>query len=202
VQKSITALVAALATLFALTSCGGGSDEDPAPATHTAADGEEFNDADVAFASDMIQHHAQALTMVDETMGRELSPQVRRLAEDIRSAQGPEIQTMTGWLTDWDQPVPETMRDHANAHGGDMDMDLGSDMPGMMTQEQMDELASASGADFERLFLTMMIEHHQGAVEMAETEQRDGANPGAIDLAEQIVTAQQREIAGMQRMLS
>lgn len=198
--KSITALVAALATLFALTSCGGGSEEDPAPAAHTASDGEQFNDADVAFASDMIQHHAQALAMVDETMGRELSPQVRRLAEDIRSAQGPEIQTMTGWLTAWDQPVPETMRDHANADGGDMDMS--SDMPGMMSQEQMDELAAASGADFERLFLTMMIEHHQGAVEMAEAEQRDGANPGAIDLAEQIVTAQEREIAAMQRLLS
>ena len=75
----------------------------------------EHNDADVAFASEMLQHHAQALTMVDLTMGRGLDPEVKQLADDIRSAQAPEIETFTDWLTDWDEEIPSTMRDHANA---------------------------------------------------------------------------------------
>lgn len=77
----------------------------------------------------MIQHHAQALAMVDLPVGRQLDPQVQQVAEDIREAEGPEIEQMAGWLTDRDGPIPETMRDHAKAHGeGDVEMD--SDMPG------------------------------------------------------------------------
>lgn len=197
--KILTALVATLATMLALASCGGG-DEDAGPATHTAADGQRFNDADVAFATDMVQHHAQALAMVDLTIGRDLDPGLERLAESIRAAQGPEIETLTGWLTDWDQPVPETVRDHANAHGGQAEMD--SDMPGMMSQEQMDDLEAASDAEFEEMFLTMMIDHHEGAIEMARTEQGDGLHADAVALAEQIESAQAREIETMQRMLS
>ncbi|MBI2246210.1 MAG: DUF305 domain-containing protein [Nocardioides sp.] len=198
--KTLTALVAALTTMLVLTSCGGGEDSDGEPAAHTAADGQRFNDADVAFATDMVQHHAQALAMVDQTMGRDLGPRVERLAESIRAAQGPEIETMTGWLTDWDQPIPETVRDHANAHGGHAETD--PDMPGMMSREQMAELEAAPDADFAQLFLTMMIDHHEGAVEMARAEQRDGLHPDAVALAEQIESAQNREIATMQRMLS
>ena len=197
--KTLTALLATLTTMLALASCGG-QDEDAEPATHTAADGQRFNDADVAFATDMVQHHAQALAMVDLTIGRDLSPRLGRLAEGIRTAQGPEIEAMTGWLTDWDQPVPETVRDHANAHGGQPDLD--TDMPGMMSQEQMEDLEAASGPEFEELFLTMMIDHHEGAIEMARTEQRDGLHADAVALAEQIESAQAREIDTMQRMLS
>lgn len=197
--KTLTALVATLATMLALVSCGGQGD-DAEPATHTAADGQRFNDADVAFATDMVQHHAQALVMVDQTMGRDLDPRLERLAEAIRAAQGPEIETLTGWLTDWDQPVPETVRDHANAHGGHAEMD--SDLPGMMSQEQMDDLAAASDSEFEEMFLTMMIDHHGGAIDMARDEQRDGLHPDAIVLAEQIESAQAREVETMQRMLS
>ncbi len=197
--KTLTALLATLTTMLALASCGG-QDEDAEPATHTAADGQRFNDADVAFATDMVQHHAQALVMVDQTMGRDLDPGLERLAEGIRAAQGPEIETLTGWLTDWDQPIPETVRDHANAHGGHAEMD--ADMPGMMSQEQMDDLAAASDAEFEEMFLTMMIEHHEGAIGMARDEQRDGLHADAVALAEGIESAQAREIETMQRMLS
>ncbi len=197
--KTLTVLVATLATMLALASCGG-QDDHAEPASHTAADGQEFNDADVAFATEMVQHHAQALAMVDLTIGRDLSPRLGRLAEGIRTAQGPEIEAMTGWLTDWDQPVPETVRDHANAHGGQPDLD--TDMPGMMSQEQMEDLEAASGPEFEELFLTMMIDHHEGAIEMARTEQRDGLHADAVALAEQIESAQAREIDTMQRMLS
>ena len=112
----------------------------------------EHNDADVTFASDMSTHHAQALSMVDLTLDRPLDPEVQALAEDIRAAQGPEIETMADWLTEWGEEVPATMRDHANA-GHDMgDMsdtmdDMGhDDMPGMMTADDMDGLENASDA--------------------------------------------------------
>jgi uncharacterized protein (DUF305 family) len=193
-MKKIAALVATLAALLALAGCG---DDEPAnDDTRTASNGDEFNDADVAFATDMIQHHAQALSMVDLTLGRPLDPEVETLAEDIRAAQAPEIEQMTDWLTAWDEPVPETVRDHANAHGeGDMEM---GDMPGMMSAEDMAVLEDATDADFQDRFLEMMIEHHEGAVEMAKTEQGEGAFEAAIDLAKSIETSQEDEIALME----
>ncbi len=165
----------------------------------------------------MIQHHAQALAMVDLTVERSLDPEVQALAEAIRAAQGPEIETMTDWLTEWGEPVPATVRDHVNAeddHGGDHGDDgeagddgehgddTGMDMPGMMSDEQMDELAAATDADFQDLFLEMMVEHHEGAIEMARTEQDDGRYPPAVALAEQIETAQAAEIETMEGLLS
>lgn len=196
--KRLTALAALLAVLTALAACGNDDASDSHP--QSAANGEEFNDSDVAFATDMIQHHAQALAMVDLTMGRRLDPEVQRLAEGIRSAQGPEIEQMSDWLTRWDQPLPETVRDHANAHGdGDPEMD--HDMPGMMSAEEMAALEAADGAEFEEMWLEMMIEHHEGAIEMARTEQSEGRHPAAIDLAEDIEATQEAEISAMESLL-
>lgn len=190
-----------------LTGCSG--DEDGGG---DEAGGADHNSADVAFASDMIQHHAQALAMVDLTVERQLDPEVQALAEAIRAAQGPEIETMSDWLTEWGEPVPATVRDHVNAeddeHGGGHDTgddsgdDTGMDMPGMMSDEQMDELEAAPDGEFQGLFLEMMIEHHEGAIEMARAEQEDGRYPPAVALAEQIGAAQEAEIATMQGLLS
>ncbi|GAB3264362.1 hypothetical protein GCM10027448_40180 [Nocardioides dilutus] len=198
----------ALAGLL-LTGCGDDQDGAGAQNGDSRAD---HNDADVAFASDMIQHHAQALAMVDLTVERDLDPEVQALAEAIRAAQGPEIETMTDWLTQWGEPVPATVRDHVNAEGdehggdgehGDVDMDdTGADMPGMMSEEQMDQLEGAGDPEFRDLFLEMMIEHHEGAIEMARTEQADGKYAPAVELAEQIEAAQAAEIATMQALLS
>lgn len=197
--KKFTLCAALLAAMSVLAACGN-NDESSEPETQTAANGEEFNDADVEFATEMIQHHAQALAMVDLTMGRQLDPPVQQLAEDIREAQGPEIEQMTTWLTDWDQPIPETMRNHANAHGdGEMDMD--SEMPGMMSAEKMAELEAAKGTEFQRMWLEMMIEHHRGAIEMAQTEQSAGKHADAVELAENIESAQQDEISTMESLL-
>ena len=166
--------------------------------------GAGFNDADVDFASDMIQHHAQALEMVDLTMGRELDPEVAELTEEIRAAQAPEIEQMADWLEDWDQPVPETSRDHANAHaedhgdGGAMD----TDMPGMMSAEDMESLESAPDGEFQDMWLQMMVEHHEGAVEMAEQQVDAGENADAVALAEEIISAQESEISTMQELLA
>jgi uncharacterized protein (DUF305 family) len=199
----------ALATVLAvvLTACGGDNDRSPS-STRTASNGDVFNDADVAFASDMVQHHAQALSMVDLTAGRPLDPEVQQLAEAIRTAQGPEIELMADWLTAWDEEVPPTMRDHANAghdgHGDVSEQMEGmehADMPGMMSADEMDELQDAPDAEFQDLWLTMMVEHHEGAVEMARTEQEDGEHAGAVELAETIESAQEREIEQMETLL-
>lgn len=202
-RRALTAIVLILTASLG-TACGEDASERPPAAVRTATNGDTFNEADVAFASDMIQHHAQALQMVDLARGRTLDPQVQQLVDDIQAAQGPEIEQMTDWLTAWDQPVPATVRDHTNAHSGDemSDMDLGQGMPGMMTADQMDELADAADAEFQARWLTMMIEHHRGAVEMAQSAQELGENTAATDLARQIEAAQTTEIATMQDLLA
>ena len=191
-QRALAATAAALT--LALAGCS---------SSESSAGGSGHNDADVDFASDMIQHHAQALEMVDLTLGRELDPEVVTLTEEIRAAQAPEIEKMADWLEDWDQPVPETSRDHANAHaedhGGSAELD--TDMPGMMSAEEMDALENASGAEFQTMWLEMMIEHHEGAVEMAETEVAEGESAKAIALAQEIIDAQEAEISTMQGLL-
>ena len=192
----------ALTLGLALTLSACGSDDTGADSTSEAVSTTEHNDADVAFASDMIQHHAQALAMVDMTMGRDLTPEVAALAEDIRAGQGPEIETMSDWLQEWEEDIPETVRDHANAHGGGgAGGDTGTDMPGMMTEKDMAALEAATDAEFETMWLEMMIEHHEGAVEMAQAEQEEGQYEPAVDLAGQIITGQKSEIATMQGLV-
>lgn len=206
-MTSLHRLVAALAAfglLFALAACGEDGSTKDAGAVETAANGDVFNEADVAFATDMIPHHAQALVMVDMTQGRDLSPELRRLTEDIRAAQAPEIEQMVGWLTEWRKPIPETARDHANSHehgSDDHGMADSGAMPGMMSAEEMADLESAQGPAFEERWLEMMIEHHEGAIEMAQDQQDEGVFGPAKDLAEAIEDSQRREIEHMEQML-
>lgn len=197
--KKLVALLFVLTTAFTLAACGNDDSHDGHGGSDSKISADEaFNQADIDFATEMIQHHAQALSMVDLIDGKNVSSELTTLAEQIRMAQGPEIETLVGWLNDWSQPIPETMRDHANAHGDDMEMD--SDMPGMMTAEDMKALGAAQGAEFEQMWLEMMIEHHEGAVEMAKTEKEDGKFADAIDLANTIIAAQDAEIDQMRTM--
>lgn len=196
-QRTSALAAAVLGLALTLSACGS---DDASTDTTTDLSTTEHNDADVAFATDMIQHHAQALSMVDLTLDRDLDPQVTALAEEVRAVQGPEIEAMADWLTTWGEDVPETMRDHVNS-GHDMDaMDHGDEMPGMMTAEDMDALERASDAEFEQMWLDMMIEHHEGAVEMAETEIGNGQYEPAVDLAGDIVETQTAEIEEMERL--
>lgn len=192
-QRAATVAAAAITTI-ALAGCSSNA---------SSADPKGFNDADVDFASDMIQHHAQALEMVDLTLGRQLDPKVAEVTEQIRAAQAPEIEQMVDWLEDWDKPVPETSRDHANAHaqehGESTDMD--TDMPGMMSAEEMDALENSSGEAFQTMWMEMMIEHHEGAVEMAETVVDEGQNAEVRALAEDVIETQSAEIETMQGLL-
>ena len=202
-----TSAIAAIVLGLSLTLSACGSDDTGGTNTSAEVSTTEHNDADVAFATDMIQHHAQALSMVDLTMGRDLDPEVQALADDIRAAQAPEIESMSDWLQEWGEDVPETVRDHANSghdmedmEGGDMEMD--SEMPGMMSAEDMQALEDAPDSEFQGMWLEMMVEHHEGAVEMAETEISDGQYKPAVDLAENIVESQTAEIEMMQGLLS
>lgn len=201
-KTSALAVVGAAALTLGLAACGDDDDTattaDPS-AEATGADVSEdtastsFNDADVVFAQGMIPHHEQAVEMaeiaLDPTVGA--GPEVVDLATRIRTAQDPEIELMTGWLSEWGQPMQMDMGD-----GHDM-----SSMEGMMTVEDMSALASLTGAEFDQRWMEMMVAHHQGAIAMAETLQAEGSNPEAIELAGQIIAAQQAEIDQLRALL-
>ena len=195
---ALTLAVPALA--LTLAACGGnggthnGSSSKPsatAGSTYGPAATGPHNDADVAFATEMIPHHAQAVEMATMALEKATNATVKQLATAIQSAQDPEIQKMSGWLVGWGQPVPDTS---STVHGGGHSMSGGT---GMMTEAQMTELENASGAAFDKLWVEMMTEHHEGAVSMSRAELADGENSEAKALAQQIITAQTKEIATM-----
>ncbi len=161
--------------------------------TDTAAETAQHTEADVMFAQMMIPHHQQAIEMSDIILAKDDVPgQVVELAEEIKAAQGPEIEQLTTWLGQWGEPTqPE------DTHGGH-DM---SEMEGMLSEQELQELANAPGPEAARLFLEQMITHHEGAVAMAETEVADGTYPPAVDLARSIIDTQQQEIDTMRQML-
>lgn len=164
-----------------------------ASASASASQG-QHNAADVAFAKGMIPHHRQAVEMADLAPGRARSAEVQKLAADIKKAQDPEIRTLSGWLTSWGEDVPaEGAMDHSTH-----DM---SGMGGMMTAEEMTGLENASGKAFDTAFTELMIKHHEGAVEMARTEQADGAHGPARKMAVEIIDSQSAEIEQMNALL-
>jgi uncharacterized protein (DUF305 family) len=180
----IVGLVAAL-TLAACGSSGSGSSSG------------EFNDADVTFTQSMIPHHKQAVQMAAMARAHASSTPVKELATQIEAAQGPEIKKMQGWLEDWGQS-----KDSGSSMGGMGHGDGGmSGMPGMMSSDDMGALDKATGSSFDKMFLTMMIAHHAGAIDMAKTEQAKGKNADVKALAKDIEKAQTTEIAQMKRML-
>ena len=187
-RRALPALTALLLLLAA--GCGDGDGDGDA----SAGDGEEHTSADVAFAQAMIPHHEQALQMVAMTEGRDLSPDFAHLTEHVHDAQQPEIETMSGWLEEWGEDVPGL---HAHHHG----MEGMKGMAGMMTEDDLAALDAAGRSGFERMWLQMMIEHHEGAVEMARTEIAEGEYGPAVDLAESIVESQTHEIDEMRAML-
>ncbi|MGW5851265.1 DUF305 domain-containing protein [Streptomyces sp. NPDC055254] len=204
--RRTAAVVAAAAASLVLAACGSdGSGADAGAAGHDGhtattpsasapapAPRGRHNAADVAFAQGMIPHHRQAVEMAALAPSRAGSAEVKKLADEIRKAQDPEIRTLSGWLTSWGEQVPaEGAGDHSG-HGG---------AGGMMTAEEMDELSKASGKAFDTAFMKLMIKHHEGAVEMAKQEKADGAFPDAGVMADAIITSQGAEIDRMNGLL-
>jgi len=197
-RKSLTAL--AVAAGLTVAGCSNNQAEGPAePGPATTSQAAPHNSADVEFAQQMIPHHEQALEMAKLARTRAQSQDVKDLAADIEAAQDPEIQTMTGWLEAWGEDVPSGNGGHMMDDGQMMDGDQMGE--GMMSDRDMAELEKGSGAAFDRMFLTMMIEHHEGAVAMAKEEQRDGKDTAAIELAKRIESAQTAEIKLMRQLL-
>lgn len=211
--RRTVAVAAAGATALVLAACGGaddgGSDGSAGHGGHSAAASATpsasasdarggHNAADVAFAKGMIPHHRQAVEMADLAPGRAGSPEVEKLAAEIKKAQDPEIRTLSGWLTAWGEEVPAegAAMDHSS-HG----MDGMDGMDGMMTDQEMRGLEDASGEAFDTAFLELMVKHHEGALAMAETERADGAFAPAKKMAAQIITSQSAEIERMNGLL-
>ncbi|MFF0520448.1 DUF305 domain-containing protein [Actinomadura nitritigenes] len=193
-MKRAIALVAVPALAFALAACGdsggkGGSKPSATPSMSMSMSAAQasHNEQDVMFAQMMIPHHRQAVEMAGLAPSRAASAQVKALAAGIEKAQAPEIATMTGWLKDWGAPAAMTGMHH--------------DMPGIMGEKDMTSLKGLKGAAFDKAFLRMMIEHHQGAVTMARAEGRSGQNADAKAMAASIVRTQTAEIAKMRGLL-
>ena len=162
-----------------------------------------YTDADVEFMSHMIGHHAQAIAMSRWAPTHGASAAVLRLADRIINAQQDEIATMQRWLSDRLKPVPE-----ANPNGMKMTMNGMTHMmlmPGMLTEEQMKQLDAARGPEFDRLFLTFMIQHHRGAVSMVKDlfgTYGAGQDETVFKFASDVNVDQTTEIARMEKMLA
>ncbi|GAC86229.1 MULTISPECIES: DUF305 domain-containing protein [Mycobacteriales] len=207
-KKTLAVGATALAVVFAATACSD-SDSDtgttvatstaPASAGTPAEQATAHNDADVMFAQMMLPHHSQAIEMSDMLLAKDNIPaEVTALAEQIKTAQGPEIDQLESWLDQWGEPtkMPESDHDMPGMDGGMAEME------GMMSEEDMQALADAQGTDAARLFLEQMIAHHEGAVDMAQTEIEDGQFPDAVAMARTIVDTQQQEIDTMRQLLT
>jgi uncharacterized protein (DUF305 family) len=198
-RRLLTMGVAALAMLTTLTACNRDSSHE---ATHSGstsssvsspAAAQQHNQADVTFAQHMIPHHQQAIEMSDTVLAKQgIDARVIDMANRIKAAQGPEIQQMQSWLSQWGVPtMPMTPGSMA-----------GHDVSGMMSEQDMNDLKSADGVEASKLFLTQMIAHHQGAITMGTDEIKNGQYPPAVSMAQSIVTGQQREITEMQGILA
>jgi uncharacterized protein (DUF305 family) len=198
-KKLLTLSTTTIAAAIALSSCayGSGSGSESMPgmshgsSSSAPAASAEHNSADVMFAQMMIPHHAQAVEMSDMILAKQDIPApVTALATKIKEAQGPEIQTMTGWLEDWKEPT-----EMATGQAG-------HSMSGMMDDAALKELGSTQGTEAAKLFLKQMIAHHEGAIMMANTEVTDGKDLKAVELSKEIVAAQQAEVKEMQELLA
>ena len=178
---AIVGLLAVSATLSGCTSDGNG-----------AGGSDTFNDQDVLFVQSMIPHHTQAIDMVDILREKDgIDERVVELAESIKAAQTPEIEQMNAWLDEWDVSADMPGMDHG-----------AGEMGGMMSEEDMANLDAASADSASRLFLSQMTAHHEGAIEMAQTELDSGENSGALKLAQSIIDTQQAEIDVMEDIAS
>jgi uncharacterized protein (DUF305 family) len=196
--RILTVLIALAAALFlsactspAETTGDGHTDHEHTDEPVVTGEPAGHNADDVAFVTDMIPHHAQAVEMSALVPDRSTNPQVIELAAQISAAQQPEIDVMKVFLVQWKEN-PETGSGHVG-HG--------STMQGMVDDATMTKLASLKGTEFDTLWLQSMIGHHQGAIEMAKAELANGENVDAKRLAQTIIDTQQAEIGRMDEML-
>jgi uncharacterized protein (DUF305 family) len=182
----------ALAALVTMTACSSSSNKSATSSTSSPASStpaaSAHNQADVTFAQSGIPHHEQAIPMSDTILGKQgIDPRVTQLATQFKADQGPELQQMHSWLSQWGQPT--------------LTMAPGMDMPGMLPDSDITALQNAQGVDATKKFLTEMIECHEGTIAMAEDEIKDGQYPPAVALAHSISAREQQENTTMQGIL-
>ena len=185
-SKFIAIAIATAATATLLTGCTININQPNASSMNGMHQGHgTYSGTDVMFAQMMIPHHQQAVDMSVLAETNTTTPEILALAKQIKEAQAPEITQMKKWLTD-----------------SDASMDMGHDMGmnGMLSDSQMDALKAAKGADFDKLYLEGMIEHHKGAIQMAQMI-ANSDNDEARALAEAITSSQTEEIEYMQGLL-
>ena len=192
----LAALFAAVAAAMFLSSCGGSSPD--GNADHKTTDepvitGQPagYNADDVAFATNMIPHHQQAVDLSALVPDRTTNAELQQLAQQISAAQQPEIEVMKVFLVQWKENP-----DASSGHAGH-----GNTMAGMVDEATMTKLQTLNGTEFDKLWLESMISHHQGAIEMAKAELANGDNVDAKGLAKNIVSTQEAEIGQMKQML-
>jgi uncharacterized protein (DUF305 family) len=175
----------------------------PAAAQSVASNTPRYTPADAEFMTGMIGHHAQAVLIAGWAPTHGASQSILLLTERIASGQQDEIDLMKRWLSDFGQPVPEGTAHYMAGH--DMTgMDHGS-MPGMLNQAQLAQLDAARGAEFDRLFLTFMIQHHRGAIVMVDKlfgTQGAGEEERTFRFASDVYADQTTEIDRMEKMLA
>jgi uncharacterized protein (DUF305 family) len=160
---------------------------------------EPASQGDKAFVQMMVPHHAQALEMCELARTRARDEQVADVARRIEGAQGPEILSLSSWLQTHGIEVPTSTKD-ATGHGAHQGHE--TTMPGMLTDREMGELRSARGPAFDRMFVKRMIQHHQGAVAMADDELTSGREQMALEMAGEIQAGQAAEIQRLREILA
>lgn len=187
------AVALVLMAVLALTGCAR-TDTTPTPSRAAA------NEADVTFLTQMIPHHEQAVVMSKMVSLHGASTELEALAKRIEAAQGPEIDTMRGWLKAWgkDEPSGDSMGGMGDGTGNG----TGDGGMGMMSEDDLTGLDNAAGIGFDQMWLTQMIKHHAGAIEMARTEASEGKSAKVKALAHKIAADQTAEIAEMKKMLA
>ena len=188
-RRIVATIAMALTALLTLAGCavstGGGAHD--MPGMGSSALPADVNNADLMFTTMMIPHHEQAIEMADLILDEDgIDPRVVTLAETIKAAQGPEIELMESWLDEWGTGMGE----------------MGGMGDGMMSDGDMQALEDATGDEASRIFLEQMIEHHEGAIDMAQSEVDNGENPDVTGLAESIIQSQTAEIATMREILA
>lgn len=164
----------------------GGSARTLAPSEASGVVPPPPNEADRKYVAMMIVHHEQALAMTRFAPERAANETVKGLAERIRYSQEPEIGAMKQW-----QRTNNAMGEHGD-HGS---------MPGMATQDQLNALGAARGKDFDRMFLELMIKHHEGAITMATEVKASGTNVQVEEMADDVIAVQTDEINRMKALL-
>jgi uncharacterized protein (DUF305 family) len=191
-QQLLRMSAAAVMAAVTLSACSSSAHQ-AATGSPSTSSAQAHNSTDVTFAQNMTPCHKQAIQMSEIILTKQgLDPRVVQVANQIKAAEGPDVEGMQSWLSQWQQPMTPS-----SAAG----MPAMQRMTGMASPEQMTALQNAVGSDASKQFLTMMIQNHQHAIMLAQSEIDFGQYPPAVAMAHSIATAEQQEVNTMQGIL-